>query len=89
MRCVYGCGWRRFAAQLTADGPTVNGSKGQIRPHPLLSVEQNLSRNIRSAFGQLRLSPDKRPSWNVEISAAGRIVRDLGSARTSRTPRAW
>lgn len=59
-------------AQLADDGPTVTGSKGQPRPHPLLAVEAGLARDLRASFAQLRLSPDKRPGA-VEVTAAGRL----------------
>lgn len=70
---------RRRLAQIRAtldqDGPTVDGSKQQIRPHPLLSVEAGLLRDIRAGFDQLRLSPAKRPGM-VTVTAAGRLANE-------------
>ncbi|HEX6254372.1 MAG TPA: P27 family phage terminase small subunit [Euzebyales bacterium] len=60
-------------AQLAVDGPTVAGSKGQTRPHPLIAAEQNLARDVRAAFDQLQLSPSKRPDV-TEVDSAGRLV---------------
>jgi hypothetical protein len=40
---------RRLAevsAQLDADGPVVTGSQGQVRPNPLLVVEQKLREEV-------------------------------------------
>ena len=64
----------QIRVQLEVDGPTVAGSKGQVRPHPLIAVEQNLAREIRAAFDQLQLSPRRRSPMVVEVDAAGRLV---------------
>jgi P27 family predicted phage terminase small subunit len=58
--------------QLAADGPTAVGSKGQVRPHPLLQVEQNLARDVRTAMDQLGLTPAKRGRY-TRVTAAGRL----------------
>jgi hypothetical protein len=34
------------SAQLDADGPVVAGSRGQVRPNPLLVVEQKLREEV-------------------------------------------
>lgn len=58
---------------LAEEGPTVTGSKGQTRPHPLLAAEGQLARDIAGGLERLRLTPKRRP-WRAEVTAAGRVV---------------
>lgn len=58
---------------LAEEGPTVTGSKGQRRPHPLLAAEGQLARDIAAGLERLRLTPKRRP-WRAEVTAAGRVV---------------
>jgi len=60
-------------AVLAAEGPTVTGSKGQVRPHPLLAAEGQLARDVAGAFERLSLTPRRRP-WRSEATAEGRLV---------------
>lgn len=55
---------------LAEAGPTVAGSKGQVRPHPLLSIEAHLVREVGAGMDRLRLSPARRRSVDVR---AGRL----------------
>ncbi len=59
-------------AILGREGLTTAGSKGQMRPHPLLDVEASLRREIAAGFEQLRLTPNRREY--VRVSADGRLV---------------
>ena len=59
---------------LADQGVTVAGSKGQVRPHPLLAVEVTLSREVASAFDRLRLSPSTR-GHGVIVGRGGRLYR--------------
>jgi hypothetical protein len=56
---------------LSEEGLTVNGSKGQKRPHPLLALEQSLRREESQGFDQLQLSP-KAP-WRADVDEHGRL----------------
>jgi hypothetical protein len=44
------------ARQLAEDGPTVTGSQGQVRPHPLLAVEQRLRAEWTAGLDRLDLT---------------------------------
>lgn len=46
---------RQAQAQIAADGLTVRGYKGQVRPHPLLQVEAEQSRILLACFRALNL----------------------------------
>jgi len=59
-------------AVLAADGPTVSGSKGQVRPHPLLVTESVLRREIAQGLDRLHLSPGQRGE-DIQVSAGGRL----------------
>ncbi len=63
------------SATLEADGVTVTGSMGQVRPHPLLSVEANLRKECADGLDRLGLTPNKRSAY-VRIDRAGRIRED-------------
>ena len=71
--------WDRLAAATAAiaeEGLTVTGSKGQMRPHPLLSFEAGLRREFASGLDQLGLSPKSRAtSYLNRITREGRIKR--------------
>ncbi len=58
-------------AVLAVDGPTVAGSMGQLRPHPLLSTESTLRREVAQGWDRLRLSPAHH--GYLEVTAAGRL----------------
>ncbi len=58
-------------AVLALDGPTVAGSKGQTRAHPLIVTESVLRREIAAGFDALLLSPRHRGF--LEVTAAGRL----------------
>lgn len=46
---------RQAQAQIAADGLTVKGYRGQVRPHPLLTVEAEQSRIVLACFRGLNL----------------------------------
>lgn len=46
---------RQAQAQIAADGLTVKGYRGQVRPHPLLAVESEQSRILLACFRGLNL----------------------------------
>src|SRR5215211_1907850 len=58
--------------KLAEDGPTVVGSRNQVRPHPLLDTERALQRDV--AVGLQRLGLAKR-DWRDEPQKNGRIQR--------------
>ena len=58
-------------AVLAADGPTVSGSMGQVRAHPLLVAESTLRREVAQGWDRLRLSPAHH--GYLEVTAAGRL----------------
>jgi phage terminase small subunit len=59
------------AAAIWRDGTTVSGSRGQTRPHPLLSVERALREEIARGLERLWLTPRHR--------AAARLVREANA----------
>ncbi len=61
-------------AVLDAEGPTVTGSRGQTRPHPLLVSEAVLRREIAS--GMAALGFGFRDRWRVRVGRGGRLVKD-------------
>ncbi len=64
----------QLRAVLDTEGPTVAGSKGQTRPHPLLVTESVLRREVAAGFAKLRLAgPDR---WRFEVTRHGRLTRD-------------
>jgi hypothetical protein len=56
---------------IDADGATVTGSRGQIRPHPLLSLARALRADVMNGLERLWLTPHHR--------AAARRVADANS----------
>lgn len=62
------------AARLSQDGPVVTGSRGQVRPHPLLVIESRLRQEIASGFDRLGLSAARREWW-ATVDDSGRIQR--------------
>jgi hypothetical protein len=66
-----------IAAQIGKDGVTVNGSQGQIRPHPLLAVERALRAEVATGFERLELAPKSRP-LAVKVGTGGRLQRAYG-----------
>ena len=58
-------------AVLENEGLTVQGSKGQTRPHPLLVSESVLRREVVAAFKRLRLDGSER--WRFTVTEEGRI----------------
>ncbi len=64
----------QIRAVLDAEGPTVAGSKNQVRPHPLLVSESVLRREVAAGFAKLRLAgPDR---WRFEVTRNGRLTKD-------------
>jgi P27 family predicted phage terminase small subunit len=61
------------STKLDADGVTVTGSKDQVRPHPLLSVERALRAEVVAGLQQLGLTD--RGDCRLGVDANGRIVR--------------
>ncbi len=59
--------------KLDADGVTVTGSKDQVRPHPLLSVERALRAEVVAGLKQLGLTG--RSDYRLRVDANGRIIR--------------
>lgn len=59
---------------LDAEGPTVTGSRGQTRPHPLLVSEAVLRREI--ATGMTALGFGFRDRWRVRVTRGGRLAKD-------------
>lgn len=57
---------------LTRDGPTVAGSMGQVRPHPLLAAEATLARAFVEGLTKLGLTSDVR-SDELTVSRTGRL----------------
>ncbi len=62
----------QIRAVLSADGPIVTESMGQVRPHPLLTAESTLRREIAAGFDALLLSPRHR-GFHLEVSPTGRL----------------
>jgi hypothetical protein len=61
--------------KLAEDGPTVTGSRGQTRPHPLLATERALRRDVAVGFARLGLT---ERHWSHKVQADGRIRHDRG-----------
>ncbi len=61
------------AKAIGLDGVTVTGSKGQLRPHPLLAVETVLRREVAEGLDRLRLSPAKRDAY-WKVGRSGRLT---------------
>ncbi len=66
-------------AVLDAEGPTVTGSRGQTRPHPLLVSEAVLRREIASGMDALGFGFKNR--WRVRVARGGRLVKDTDDWR--------
>jgi hypothetical protein len=66
-----------IGAQIAKDGVTVDGSKGQVRPHPLLAVERALRAEVATGFERLELAPKRRP-FAVKVGSGGRLQRAYG-----------
>jgi len=56
---------------IAAEGVTVEGSKGQTRPHPLLAVEVSLVRQVADGMTRLRLGGAER--WRYSVDPEGRL----------------
>jgi hypothetical protein len=65
------------AAELAKTGVVVDGSKGQVRPHPLLAVERALRAELGAGFERLQLAPRRRP-FAVKVDTGGRLQRAYG-----------
>lgn len=52
---------------LERDGVTVAGSKGQLRPHPLLTTEASLRREVADGLAALKLGA--RDRYNLRVRA--------------------
>jgi len=59
-------------AAVLAEGVTTEGSKGQVRAHPLLGVEAMLQREVARSFVELGLAG--YGVRNLGVDEAGRIV---------------
>jgi P27 family predicted phage terminase small subunit len=57
------------------DGVTVTGSKGQLRPHPLLVTESVLRREVAQGLDRLGVTPARRSRYS-RVDRRGRIVED-------------
>ena len=66
-------------AVLNSEGPTVTGSRGQTRPHPLLVSESVLRREIATGFDALGFGLKNR--WKVRVARGGRLVKDTDDWR--------
>lgn len=64
---------RAVSTKLDSDGVTVTGSKDQVRPHPLLSVERALRAEVAAGLKQLGLTG--RSDYRLRVDASGRIIR--------------
>jgi P27 family predicted phage terminase small subunit len=64
---------QEVSTKLDADGVTVTGSKNQVRPHPLLSVERALRAEVMAGLKQLGLTG--RSDHRLRLDASGRIIR--------------
>jgi hypothetical protein len=70
-------------AAVLAEGVTAEGSKGQVRAHPLLGVEMALQREVAKAFTELGLAGYS--VRNLGVDETGRVVgHDRGGAGTGR-----
>jgi hypothetical protein len=52
--------WAECGTQLATDGLTVEGSMDQLRPHPLLKIEQALRREVSEGLRKLIWLVDQR-----------------------------
>jgi hypothetical protein len=59
-------------AAVLAEGVTTEGSKGQVRAHPLLGVEAMLQREVTKAFTELGLAGYS--VRNVGVNEMGRVI---------------
>jgi len=48
---------------------------GQLRPHPLLAIEQALRREVAQGLDRLQLSPAQRSHY-LAIGRDGRIIEE-------------
>lgn len=62
----------QIRAVLRDEGLTIAGSKGQRRPHPLLSAETATRGAMLALLIQLKLTPARR-RWNTRVER-GRLV---------------
>ena len=46
-------------AELSRTGVTATGSRGQVRPHPLLGIERRLANDIVNSLERLELRPSR------------------------------
>jgi hypothetical protein len=58
---------QEVSAQLDADGPVVAGSQGQLRPNPLLAVEEKLRDEVNRRRHRVR---DAQPYWGSRLPGA-------------------
>lgn len=69
-------------AVLASEGLTVSGSKGQSRPHPLLSTEADLRREIADGFERLQLARGRTAAhgrdWRIQVGPDGRLKPSEG-----------
>lgn len=63
---------QEVSEKLDSDGVTVTGSKDQVRPHPLLSVERALRAEVVAGLKQLGLTG--RSDYRLRVDPNGRIV---------------
>jgi hypothetical protein len=59
---------------IDADGATVTGSRGQIRPHPLLSLERMLRADVMNGLERLWLTPH-HPAAARRVAEANSLTR--------------
>ena len=63
-----------IAAVIEADGTTVAGSRGQIRPHPLLGLERELRADVIGGLEKLGLDPRHRAAAR-RVAEANALTR--------------
>ncbi len=60
---------------IEAEGVTVAGSTGQVRGHPLLTVEARLRAEVVQGLQMLGLAPSQTRRHSATVTRAGRLVR--------------
>ncbi len=63
-----------IAGKIQEQGLTVEGSTGQLRPHPLLETEARLRAEVRSGLERLGLTGVGR-TWQIHGGPGGRLQR--------------
>jgi hypothetical protein len=61
------------AAAIEVDGLTVTGSRGNLRPHPLLRIEAELKKEVAATLGEL-LDVTRRLESEAQLSDANALT---------------